>query len=153
MNKYKNKMVKQEVIAGFPGTGKSYYVSRGEGSDYMPQGFASDSDSSKFDKSDFPNNYIKHINEQISSGCMRIFVSSHKIVRDALVENGIEFTLVYPKKELKNEYLKRYEERGSPQEFINLISNNWDNWIDECKSQIGCKHLELEGNDFIYNHF
>ena len=46
-------MTKQLVISGFPGTGKSYYIARVEGSDYMPQGFASDSDSSKFDKSNF----------------------------------------------------------------------------------------------------
>lgn len=39
--------MEQKVISGFPGTGKSYYIARG---DYMPQGFASDSDSSGFPK-------------------------------------------------------------------------------------------------------
>ena len=145
--------MKQLIISGFPGTGKSYYIARGEGSDYMPQGFASDSDSSKFDKSNFPQNYIEHIKSLIAKGTMRIFVSSHKEVRDALVKEGIEFILVYPKKELKEEYLQRYQERGSSEQFIKLISDNWDNWIDELESQKGCSHLQLESNEFMYNKF
>jgi hypothetical protein len=134
------------LVAGFPGTGKTHYTNTESG--YMPQGFATDSDSSKFDKSNFPQNYIEHIKEKISQGYARIFISSHKEVRDALVENGLEFTLVYPKKELKEEYLNRYKERGSPDGFI---SNNWDLWLDELKNQKGCKHIELESRQFIAN--
>lgn len=145
--------MKQLVISGFPGTGKSYYIARGEGSDYMPQGFASDSDSSQFDKSEFPQNYIKHIKSLIEKGTMRIFVSSHKEVRDALVKEGIEFILVYPKKELKEEYLNRYKERGSSEQFIKLISDNWDAWLSELENQKGCTHLQLGSNEFMYNKF
>jgi hypothetical protein len=147
----KGNIAKHLLVAGFPGTGKSYYCSNGDWSQYVPQGFATDSDSSKFDKSNFPQNYIEHIKEKISEGYARIFISSHKEVRDALVENGLEFTLVYPKKELKEEYLKRYKERGSANAFINLISNNWDLWLDELKNQKGCKHIELESGQFICN--
>ena len=139
------------LVAGFPGTGKSYYVNYGQGNDYMPERFAIDSDSSKFDKSNFPQNYIEHIKEKISDGYARIFVSSHKEVRDALIENGLDFTLVYPKKELKDEYLERYKERGSSESFINLISNNWDLWIDELQNQKGCKHIQLDSGSFMYN--
>ena len=89
------KNIKTIVVSGFPGVGKSYYVNYGEGSDYMPQGFAIDSDSSTFDKSNFPKNYIEHIKENIGKVKI-IFVSSHKEVRDALVKNNIDFTLAYP---------------------------------------------------------
>lgn len=143
----------QKVISGFPGTGKSHYVGYGEGSGYMPQGFASDSDSSKFDKSNFPQNYIEHIKQLISKGTTRIFISSHKEVRDALVKEGIEFTLVYPKKELKKEYIERYRQRGSPDSFIKLVSENWDNWINELENQKGCTHKQLETNQFMSNVF
>lgn len=142
-------VAKPMLLAGFPGTGKSYYTNTESG--YMPQGFATDSDSSKFDKANFPNNYIEHIKQKISEGYARIFISSHKEVRDYLVENGIEFTLVYPKKELKEEYLERYEERGSPDGFIKLISDNWDLWLEELKNQKGCNHIELESGQFIAN--
>ena len=146
---FKHGIAKPMLVAGFPGTGKSSYCYRD--ADYMPQGFATDSDSSKFDKANFPQNYIEHIKGKISEGYARIFISSHKEVRDALVENGLEFTLVYPKKELKEEYLKRYKERGSPDGFIKLISDNWDLWLDELKNQKGCKHIELESGQFIAN--
>ena len=139
------------LVAAFPGTGKSYYVNYGEGSGYMPQGFATDSDSSKFDKANFPANYIEHIKEKIKEGYAIIFISSHKEVRDALVANGLNFTLVYPKENLKEEYLKRYKERGSNQAFIDLIDKNWSNWLFELRRQTGCTHIELESGQFISN--
>ncbi len=115
------KNIETIVVSGFPGVGKSYYVSRGEGSDYMPQGFAIDSDSSTFDKSNFPKNYIEHIKSNIGKVKI-IFVSSHKEVRDALVDAKIDFTLAYPYANLKDEYIERYKERGSDDGFINYIT-------------------------------
>lgn len=141
----------QMLISAFPGTGKSYYVNYGEGSGYMPQGFATDSDSSKFDKSGFPENYIRHIKEKISEGYARIFISSHREVRKALVENDLFFTLVYPSRELKEEYLQRYKERNSPDNFIKLLSDNWDLWLDELENQKGCNHIVLKSGQFISN--
>jgi hypothetical protein len=137
------------LVAAFPGTGKSYYNSYCP--EYVPEKWSCDSDSSKFDKKEFPDNYIKHIKQRIEDGYKNIFISSHKEVREALVKNGLEFTLVYPDKSLKEEYLKRYKERGSPDGFINLISNNWDLWIEECENQKDCKHIVLESGIFLLN--
>lgn len=139
------------LVAAFPGTGKSHYVNYGEGSGYMPQGFATDSDSSKFDKASFPKNYIEHIKQKISEGYARVFISSHKDVRNALVENNLPFVLIYPAKELKEEYLERYRQRGNNEKFIQLVLDNWDNWLDECKSQTGCFHIELKSGQFVSN--
>lgn len=143
----------QMVISGFPGTGKSHYINYGEGNDYIPQGFAADSDSSTFDKANFPQNYIEHIKGLIAKGTCRIFVSSHSEVREALFNEGIYFHLVYPKRSLKSEYLKRYKERGSSEAFIKLISDNWDNWLDELEVQKGCRHHRLNSDQFIYDLF
>ena len=139
------------LCAAFPGTGKSWYVDKGEGSGYMPQGFAIDSDSSKFYKSEFPQNYIKHIKEKISQGYARIFISSHKEVREALVAEGLEFTLVYPDISLKEEYLIRYKERGNSSLFIEMMEKNWEKFIEECQNQKGCKHIVLPSMIFISN--
>lgn len=139
------------LCAAFPGTGKSWYVDKGEGSGYMPQGFATDSDSSKFDKSEFPQNYITHIKEKISQGYARIFISSHKEVREALVAEGLEFTLVYPDISLKEEYLIRYKERGNSSLFIEMMEKNWERFIEECQNQKGCKHIVLPSMIFISN--
>lgn len=83
------------VISGFPGIGKSYMYNN------MKDLKILDSDSSKFSwvkdeegkntkerNPDFPNNYIKHIKDNMDSSDI-ILVSSHKVVRDALKDNDI----------------------------------------------------------------
>ena len=137
------------LVAAFPGTGKSHYCNVDV--DYMPQGFATDSDSSKFDKANFPENYIEHIKQKISEGYARVFISSHKDVRDALVLHNLPFVLIYPSKELKQEYIERYKQRGNNEKFIQLVSDNWETWIDDCKAQTGCFHIELVSCQFVAN--
>ncbi len=131
------------------GISKSHYCN--VDADYIPQGFATDSDSSQFDKKHFPENYIEHIKQKISEGYARVFISSHKDVREALVLNNLPFVLIYPAKELKEEYIERYKQRGNNEKFIQLLSDNWENWIDECKSQTDCYHIELKSNQFVAN--
>ena len=148
-----NKAINYEPLlcAAFPGTGKSYYCYNGNWSQYVPDGWCCDSDSSQFDKSNFPQNYIEHIKQRIADKYARIFISSHKEVRDALVENGLKFTLIYPDKSLKQEYIDRYKERGNSEQFITLLENNWDNWIGECIAQKGCKHIVLSSGQYVAN--
>jgi hypothetical protein len=78
-----------------------------------------------------------------------ILVSSHKEVRDALVDNAIEFTLVYPNKDIKDEYIQRYVDRGNEEKFVNLLKNNWSNWIPELEQQSGCKKIELNSGQYL----
>lgn len=130
------------IVSAFPGCGKSHYFRENKDKIVL------DSDSSKFDKSDFPRNYIQHIKENIGKVDI-IMVSSHKEVRDALVENGIEFTLVYPDKSIKDEYIQRYIDRGSPDSFINLLTKNWELWIDELDNQIGCDKIKLKEGEYL----
>lgn len=118
-----------KVICGFPGVGKSTLFKELKKSNIK----VLDSDSSTFDKSEFPDNYIKHIKEKTGEG-YTILASSHDVVRDALVKSKIPFVLVYPDKSLKKDYLDRYEDRGSPESFIKLLDDKWDNWIKQCDS-------------------
>jgi hypothetical protein len=134
--------VKTIIISAFPGCGKSHLF-RNKGEKQIL-----DSDSSKFDKSQFPQNYINHIKSNIGLADM-ILVSSHKEVRDALVDNGIEFTLVYPNKEIKDEYIQRYIDRGNEDKFVELLKNNWNNWIPELEQQNGCKKIELKSGQYL----
>jgi hypothetical protein len=129
------------IVSAFPGCGKSYLFNKSDK-------IILDSDSSKFDKTEFPQNYIKHIKENIGKADI-ILVSSHKDVRDSLVANSIDFTLVYPDIDLKDDYINRYVERCSPQPFIDLISKNWDNWINEMCNQIECKTIRLKKGQFL----
>jgi hypothetical protein len=47
----------------------------------------------KYRNPDFPNNYIKHIQDNIDK-VDYIFVSSHEVVRKALNEVGIDFNVL-----------------------------------------------------------
>lgn len=145
MKKWRYTMLKETknavLLSAFPGTGKSYFYKNSKKT-------VLDSDSSTFDKSKFPENYMKHIKGNKKKADY-IMISSHKEVRDALVENDLDFTLVYPDISLKDEYLKRYKERGSNEKFVELLSKNWENWIEELESQKGCRKIVLKSGIYI----
>ena len=125
------------LVSAFPGMGKTYaFNTLGKQLKIL------DSDSSKFDKSDFPKNYIEHIKENIANNDI-IFISSHKEVRDALEMENIDFDLFYPSKDRRNEFLENYVARHSPRDLIMKIDNHWNEWIDE---------IEHDGNKNCHKH-
>ena len=140
----KHNSVETLVVSAFPGCGKSHLF-RNKGEKKIL-----DSDSSKFNKSEFPQNYIEHIKSNIGRVDI-ILVSSHKEVRDALVNEGISFTLVYPIKDIKDQYIQRYIDRGNDGKFVDLLKQNWDTWTDELENQRGCKKIELESGQYLSN--
>lgn len=114
-----------------------------------------DSDSSDFSwirkgvrNPQFPDNYIKHIKDNIGKADI-ILVSSHKVVRDSLVGNDIWFTLVYPDRSLKSEYINRYKKRGSDDKFIQMLDEKWNDFIDEMESQKECNKIVLKSNQHL----
>lgn len=130
------------VISAFPACGKSYCFNNHQDIYTML-----DSDSSEFSwikdsegnntkerNPNFPSNYIDHIKENIGKVDI-IFVSSHEVVRKALYNNGIKVIIVYPNKDLKEEWIRRFKERGNNEGFINFISSNWDNFIDDIEKE------------------
>ena len=131
------------VVSAFPGTGKTWFYKKWEDS-----GVVFDSDSSQFPKDGFPANYITAIKAKMEFADI-VMVSSHKVVRDALLDAGIRFLLVYPDISLKEEYLKRFVDRGSPAAFVELLSQNWDAWIAELEVQGGCERCVLKSGEFL----
>jgi len=141
-DKNNNEIKSTILLSAFPGTGKSHLFKNNKNLKIL------DSDSSTFDKKDFPENYIKHIKENI--GVVDIIcISSHEEVRKALVDNGLMFLLVYPNIELKDEYIERYETRGNDKGFIELLTDKWDEWITDVSEQKNCIRIELGKNEFI----
>ena len=138
---------KTKIMSAFPGTGKSYYHNK-----YPNETL--DSDSSNFSwvkdengnntkerNSEFPQNYINHIKENIGK-YKYIFVSSHKEVRDTLLDNCIFFYIVYPDRSRKKEFIQRYKDRGNPEGFIKLVESNWEEWIREIQwIDSGCEKV------------
>ena len=128
--------MKTRIISAFPGTGKTYYhISNRENtldSDSSNFSWIKDEKGKNTDKRnpEFPKNYMENIKSNIGKYDF-IFVSSHKEVRDALRENGIPYYLIYPPTEKKDQFMKRYVDRGSSKEFISLMDSNWEKWISE----------------------
>lgn len=93
---------------------------------------------------DFPNNYIKHIKENIGKyDC--IFVSSHASVREALDKEGIDFTIVYPMPMCKAEWVGRCfirEINGENGCSTEAMYNNFDEWQSDC-FMTGSNHKEI----------
>jgi hypothetical protein len=136
------------VVAAFPGCGKSTFTKASPS--------ISDSDSSQFDKSAFPQNYLEHIQDRVSRR-LCTFVSSHDVVRKAMVAAGIPFVLVYPDIKAKDEYIKRYIDRAGTgglmnadeTPFANLMAKNWDDWVGQCMEQKDCMRIQLAPGQFL----
>lgn len=145
-------MKNTKIISAFPGCGKTQCYKNNKSLTIL------DSDSSMFSRiesgngiirnSQFPNNYIAHIQENIGKVDI-IFISSHEVVRDAMKNEGIEYTLIYPDIELKDEYINRYINRGNDSAFIDIISNNWETWIHDIESEDYPKLIKLSKGMYI----
>lgn len=129
------------ICATFPGTGKSFYINNSYGK-------TTNSNNSSFDKLQLPNDYISHVKSLIGKIDI-IFVSSHSEVRKALINENMDFTLIYPNIVLKHEYLSRYTKRGSAHSFVDLLNKNWTNWVQSCYNQEHCKHVILKKGEYI----
>lgn len=127
-------MTEVYIICGFPGVGKSTLYNTCKGRDGVQ---VTDSDSSKYSKDDFPQNYVNDLQRMYVEAkrsaykTVVILCSTHEDVRKALKERGLPYVLVFPERDIKQEYLNRYRERGAPPEFVRLISDNWDKWLGQ----------------------
>lgn len=150
-------MKETKLISAFPCCGKSYLFNK---QDELGISIL-DSDSSNFSwiiedgkkvrNPDFPNNYINHIKENIGK-VDYIFISSHEDVRTALYMNMIDFILIYPNVDLKHEWIYRMKKRGNDEKFIEVISENWYDWILECKlDHRPIQKIELNRGQYIQN--
>ena len=69
-------------------------------------------------------------------------------------KSGLKWSLVIPKKECLTSWVGRAYMRGSSDEFIKVMIDNWDNWLDEINKD-RMKDLDvdmicyLNHNDFI----
>lgn len=131
------------IISAFPGCGKSYVTKHHTEERYK----IIDSDSTNFSwiKDEqgnntsernplFPQNYMEHIKDNIGKVDV-IFVSSHRAVRTALKEQHLKFILVSPRPHMKKEWIRRFDERGNSLEFIDFISKNWIEFIDDISKE------------------
>lgn len=141
------------VICGFAAIGKSTFKTACE------EGYGGvrviDLDSSVFPKGPaWPHNYLEAIRERLNERCI-LMVSTHKTIYRQLLEEGVELILVYPKRELKAEWLERIRRReegagiDAAASIYGVVNDRWDEWIDEYAEQKECLRYELSGGEYL----
>jgi hypothetical protein len=145
-------MKKAMIICGFPGVGKSCVANnRTNILDAESSAFSWIFDPETAEKPkrnhEFPANYIRYIKENMGRYDF-ILVSSHQNVRESLMAEGIQYIIVAPKMELKNEYLIRYLQRGNEIDFIELLNEKWDEFLGGIKND-GAPVIYLNKGEYM----
>lgn len=139
----RSRIVDTVLCAAFCGTGKSFICKNSEIN-------AIEIEYWKYKDNGLQHEYVRTIRENIGKYDF-IFISTDPDGLKLLNDEGFDITLVYPKNELRNEYLDRYIDRDSPYEFIGTFMKHWNMWIDELKKLEFCKHIVLDAGEYLLN--
>ncbi len=97
---------------------------------------------------DWPKNYFRALKE-VQDKYDYILIAD-EICNDFLINQKYEYWYVYPKRELKEEYLNRCKKRGNNEEFIYWYSKLWNEWIDKCEADKKASiKIELKSNEYL----
>ncbi len=136
-------MARALVISGFPGVGKTTLERYDRIVDLESSGFHwiwVPPDPFKEEPSPpelrlnprWPKNYIDKIDELSKENYQKIIlVSAHPEVRLMLHERKIQFIIVCPEKDCENEYMIRYLRRGSDINFLQIMFNRFEKYLDD----------------------
>lgn len=122
-----------KVYSAFCGTGKSFLCQQSDKYEEL--------ECWKYRDGNFPTNYIEDVKKHITE-TEYLFISTDPVILKQL--KGFEIVLIYPNLSLKTEYLQRYIDRQSPNEFVDMLDKNWNNWLTELVEQDYCTHVVLE---------
>lgn len=144
---------KAVVICGFAAIGKSTFKAGcEEGYDGVQ---VVDLDSSLFPKGPtWPQNYLEAIRERLSEKCI-LMISTHKAIYSRLLEEDVDLILVYPKRELRAEWLERIRKReadagtDAAASICRVVDDRWDGWISEYGEQRGCLRYEMSEGEYL----
>jgi len=134
-------MKKTLIYAAFCGTGKTYICNNTNMK-------AVEVEYWKYKERCMQKEYIEKVKNHFGT-VDYILIATEPEGMKLLHDEGFDITLVYPKNELRNEYLDRYIDRDSPYEFIGTFMKHWNIWINQLKDQKYCKHIVLESNQYL----
>ena len=155
------------VIAAFTGVGKSYfadhvesakdfplmpykYTDLGENTVTKAKGERSKADPSHILNPEWPDNYIRAVANQFHD-YKYLVIPSDKQVLQGLQLLQIPYILVYPEQNAKNEYRRRYEERGNTEDFIHIFADQWDFWMNSLRKDSYGWSIEIAKDQYLLN--
>ncbi|NLG04662.1 MAG: hypothetical protein GX567_12665 [Clostridia bacterium] len=148
------------IIAAFAGVGKTYFCDHLEDAkDFvcMPYKYflpETDSDNVEHEKAkadfslqmnpEYPSNYINAILENMEL-YKYLVIPSDSSVLAGLEDMHIPYILCFPERTAKEEYRRRYLQRGNNEEFIDIFIGGWDNFMKSLQyDEYGAKIILAE---------
>jgi len=110
----------EKIICGFAGIGKSYMAKKIAG--------VVDLESTPFNKN--WELYVDVATHMAKNG-YTVLLSCHKELRNELKKRGEKYSVAIPRKLEKNNYMSRYISRGNTRDFIQMMRNNFELFIEE----------------------
>ncbi|KAH6970444.1 hypothetical protein BKA56DRAFT_496862 [Ilyonectria sp. MPI-CAGE-AT-0026] len=95
----------------------------------------------------FKENYLDEIQKFIGQRTV-ILVSTHEELRNGLKDRGLKYSLVFPERGLKNQWLTRLKKRGD-YGLADLLQEDWDKFITGCMNQKGCEIHPLGSGQYL----
>lgn len=151
------------IIAAFKGSGKSYFIQHtGDSKEFPfePEGDVSDSEktSSKVDADSgaethkqtyLLRNYIQEIANHFHEYKYFVIPYQRKVLK-GLQSRQIPYVLVYPERDAREEYLRRFRDRGEADpELIKAVSLQWNGWMDVLRRDIYGWCIELPKDKYL----
>lgn len=99
------------------------------------------------DAPNFPENYIRNIVSLAREGYI-VLISSHKEVRDELNKRSSPFTIVLPSLDMKQEMIDRYIKRGNQENFVTMLENNYETFVNDLMSDPNNK-IVLDSGQYL----
>lgn len=94
---------------------------------------------------EYPSNYINAILENMDKYKYLVIPSDSRVLAD-LKDKHIPYILCFPERKAKEEYRKRYLQRGNTEEFIDIFIGGWDNFMKSLRHDTyGAKIVLNEG--------
>jgi hypothetical protein len=137
-----------KIIVGFPGIGKSF-VSQDKSPQFSWLHIYDEPGYEKGAEASFHSEVLRLAQHEAV-----LLLPAHRTVGAFLMKHNLVFTSVFPKSGLREEYLRRYQKRGSSQGFVELVEKQWDDFVKNMWYLEGrCNHVELSEGQFLKDVF
>ena len=152
------------IIAAHAGTGKTQFSKEIFDSVdfvsmpykyYLPDGILSceEMESKKADfgleiREEWPDNYIKAVINRYNEN-RYVIIPPIAPVLEALRNEQIPYIICYPERQAKDEYERRYKERGNTENFLSIFIGYWDYFLDALESDPGKHHIVMKSEEYL----
>lgn len=152
------------IIAAFSGVGKTYFCNQVEDSKdfvcmpykyFLPNITCSplEGEKVKADRSleinlEYPQNYINALLENMNKYKYLVIPSDSRVLK-GIEDQSIPYILCYPETNAKEEYRKRYQQRGNTDDFIDVFIGSWNDFMEYLRKDKYGVHVVLNEKEYL----